>query len=80
MLEDFITGKNVTDRVCLDKSQKVCLDDFNFVMASEINYDKVQDIAMAGVIPFNQYMNSVNPRQRLVRDLYMSGIFFEKTL
>jgi hypothetical protein len=49
-------------------------------MASEMYYDKVQNIAMAGVIPFNQYMNSVNPRQRLVRDLYMSGIFFEKTL
>jgi len=49
-------------------------------MATEINYPRLKDTKIGGVIPFNQYMKSDDPTLRLVPALYMEEAFFQKTL
>ena len=70
LLDGFIEGKNVTDSICLDDREDICIDDFTFVMATEIEYPKVKTTKMAGVIPFNLYMKTDNPTMRLVNAMF----------
>lgn len=83
LVDGWITGTNVTDQVCLKteaNTENICIKDLTFTMASEIDYPKVTDIAMGGVIPFNQYDISSGQSLRLVYDLYLKGILKQKTL
>ena len=71
MLDGSIEGAKLTDQICLDINEDTCLEDFDFIMAEEINYPKVKDTDMAGVISFNQYGTKSDPSLRLVYDLFL---------
>ena len=55
MPDGLITGFDATDQLCLDHAEDICLEDFDFLKAESINYPKVENLKMGGVIPFNRY-------------------------
>jgi len=80
LLDGFIMGKNVTDQICLDKNEDICIDQFTFTMATDIEYPKVITIETGGVIPFNNYKMTDSPNMRLVTALNTVSEFSHKTL
>ena len=45
----------ITDQLCLDADDDLCLEDFDFLGAETLQYDKTIELKMGGVIPFNRY-------------------------
>jgi hypothetical protein len=80
MLDGSISGSMMTDQICLDKGEDTCLEDFDFLSADDISYPIFNDVEIGGVISFNQYQVKNHPSYRLVYDLYVEDVFFQKTL
>lgn len=74
----------MTDQVCLDKDEDVCLEDYNFIYASFIQYPKLNDDfgepQLDGVIALNRYEYLSDPSRRFVYDLYAEDIIWKSTI
>lgn len=53
MLDGSISGSMMTDQICLDKDEDICLEDFDFLSADDITYPVFKDVEIGGVISFN---------------------------
>ena len=82
MPDGSATGFDATDQLCLDANEDICLEDFDFLKADDVNYPKVQNIKMGGVIPFNRYgaNNEKLKGRRLIFDLLEEDVIFNMTM
>lgn len=82
MPDGLIRGKDATDQLCMDENEDICLEDFDFVKADSIEYPKVKNIKMGGVIPFNRYLANHKrlKGKRIIFDLFEEDVIWNMTM
>jgi hypothetical protein len=78
----YLTGRVVTDGVCLDDDEDICIENFTFLNSKEETHTNMPEysIDFTGVIPFNRYDFKKNANSRLVPMLDYEDIFTNSTM